>query len=297
MKKYKFLIDFLTKHPLNEGRAHHGVMRFVKWHVSNLFSKKPQIVDWVDGTKIKVTKSEHSLTGNLYCGLMEYEDMGFLLHFLREEDVFVDVGANVGSFTILASGAVGSKSIAFEPVPSTFSRLEEQIAVNDIGDKVVAVNKAVGAEPGTIAFTSEKNCKNHVATPDDTDVIDVDVTSLDSALVDDVPYVIKIDVEGFEAEVVRGGEAVFARDNVRAVFMEMIGSGEKFGNDDETLHQRMLDRGFVAVSYDPKARSLSQIKGINGSLNIIYLRDIKAATVRCATAPAFTIHTAGGFKL
>jgi hypothetical protein len=36
-------------------------------------------------------------TQNLYCELHEYNDMAFLLHFLREEDSFADVGANIGS--------------------------------------------------------------------------------------------------------------------------------------------------------------------------------------------------------
>jgi thymidylate synthase len=59
-------------------------------------------------------------TGNIYAGLHEFEDMAFLLHLLRSEDMFADVGSNIGSYTILASGVVGAKSVAFEPVPSTY---------------------------------------------------------------------------------------------------------------------------------------------------------------------------------
>jgi len=47
---------------------------------------------------------------------MNVNDMGFLLHFLRKDDLFLDVGANIGSYTVLAGGAVGAKSISFEPV-------------------------------------------------------------------------------------------------------------------------------------------------------------------------------------
>lgn len=43
-------------------------------------------------------------TGNWYCGLQEYEDMSFVLHALRPGDLFVDVGANIGSYSILAAG-------------------------------------------------------------------------------------------------------------------------------------------------------------------------------------------------
>ena len=53
-------------------------------------------------------------TGNLYVGLHEFEEMAFLLHFLRRGDLFADVDANVGSYTILAAVAVGTEAIAFE---------------------------------------------------------------------------------------------------------------------------------------------------------------------------------------
>lgn len=45
----------------------------------------------------------------------------------------MDVGANAGSFTVLASNVVGSKTIAIEPIPDTFKRLEFNIATNNIG--------------------------------------------------------------------------------------------------------------------------------------------------------------------
>ena len=53
---------------------------------------------------------------NIYRGLFEYEDMLFLLHALRPENIFVDVGANVGAYTILSSKVVNAKSVAFEPM-------------------------------------------------------------------------------------------------------------------------------------------------------------------------------------
>lgn len=53
-------------------------------------------------------------TGNIYVGLHEFEDMAFLLHVLRRTDLFVDVGANIGSYTILAGGAAGAKLLLNE---------------------------------------------------------------------------------------------------------------------------------------------------------------------------------------
>ena len=94
-------------------------------------------------------------TGNLYCGLHEFYDMAFLLHFLRKEDLFVDVGANIGSYTILASAHIGASVISIEPVRKTFDHLATNVLLNNVYGKVELVNSAVGSKNGVIEFTSE----------------------------------------------------------------------------------------------------------------------------------------------
>ena len=49
-------------------------------------------------------------TGNIYCGLYEFLDMAFLLHFLRNGDLFGDIGSNIGSYTVLATGLRSTKA-------------------------------------------------------------------------------------------------------------------------------------------------------------------------------------------
>ena len=66
---------------------------------------------------------ETGLTGNLYAGLHEFADMAFVMHALRPTDLFVDIGANAGSYTILACAVAKARGCAFEPLPSTYRRL------------------------------------------------------------------------------------------------------------------------------------------------------------------------------
>ncbi len=66
-------------------------------------------------------------TGNFYTGLHEFEDMSFVLHALRSTDVFVDVGANIGSYTVLAAAVVGAQCIAFEPILETYGHLLQNV--------------------------------------------------------------------------------------------------------------------------------------------------------------------------
>ena len=84
----------------------------------------------MNNARVVVRTGETGFTGNIYCGLDEFQDMAFLLHALRKEDLFVDIGANVGSYTLLACSAIGAKGYCVEPVPSTYHRLMVNIRYN-----------------------------------------------------------------------------------------------------------------------------------------------------------------------
>jgi hypothetical protein len=64
----------------------------------------PVIIPWVGGTCLAVEKGMNAATMNFYCGLFESVDIILILHVLRPGDLFFDVGASVGTFTVLASG-------------------------------------------------------------------------------------------------------------------------------------------------------------------------------------------------
>jgi len=95
-------------------------------------------------------------------GLCEFEEMSFVMHFLRADDLFVDVGANIGAYTILASGIAGARSISFEPSASSFTYLERNVRLNDLTTKVILVKAALGAEDGHIFITDDLGVENYV---------------------------------------------------------------------------------------------------------------------------------------
>ena len=111
--------------------------------------------------------------------------MAFLLHFLRPSDLFIDIGANVGSYTILASSEINAKTIAIEPVPSMFENLIDNISINKMQEKVKALNIGLGSKNGKLHFTKSLDTVNHVVTENDSDsdTIEVNVSTLDSMLV------------------------------------------------------------------------------------------------------------------
>jgi FkbM family methyltransferase len=230
---------------------------------------------------------------SVFAGLYEIQEMSFSAHFLREDDVFVDVGANIGVYTILAGAVVGAQCLAIEPVPAAFSRLIDNINLNSIAENVRAFNIGVGRENRSLEFTTTLDSQNHVVMDgdDQADTVQVPVKRLDDIIGEREPSLVKIDVEGFEAAVVAGGKEVLSRESLVAVIMELNGNGKRYGYKEPTLHQSMTGYGFRSFSYDPFRRELSPLEGRNGrSENTLYVRDIKRAVERVKTAPEFFVN-------
>lgn len=287
------LIKFITNHPLNDEHKLSAIIRFAKWQIGSRLVPGAIVYDWINGSKFLVKTGETGLTGNIYTGLHEFPDMGFLLHFLRAEDLFVDIGANVGSYTILACSAIGARGVAFEPVPSTYRRLVENMRLNHLEEKVKCINKGVGAQQGTIDFTSDNDTTNHaLASGEQCDnKVTVEVTQLDTALDGENPSLIKIDVEGYETPVLEGAQETLRKQTLNAVIMELNGSGGRYGFDESKILELMLGNGFRTYSYDPFNRKLINLDGKNlNSGNTLFIRDKSVVEYRLRTASQVTVN-------
>jgi len=249
----------------------------------------PVIYPFTEKSKLIIQKGMTGATGNLYCGLHEYCDMLFLLHFLRVEDTFADIGANVGSYTVLAAGHVETKTFSFEPVPTTFSHLMDNVMINRLGNKVVAFNVALGSQKGRVDFTSSQDTTNHVACKSDGETISVPVETLDEVLKNQqIPTLLKIDVEGFETEVLVGGIETLKNNNLKAIIIELNGSGKRYGYDEQNIHNMLLELGFNSFLYHPEKRMLASVNKF-GTHNTIYIRDVDFVQSRLISAAKIKI--------
>lgn len=290
-------LRFITSHPLNRDRKFQAVKDFIMWQMGSRFVPGPIAVPFVNNSLLIVSRGMTGATGNVYCGLHEFEDMAFLLHFLRPCDLFVDIGANIGSYTILASAVAGAESIAVEPIPATFGHLMKNININGVNPLVRAMNIGLAAAPGQLKFTSSLDTVNHVATENEkstAEAMTVLAETLDNVLEEKIPQMIKIDVEGFETSVIDGAGRTLSDNRVCCVVMELNGSGERYGFNEEALHKKMIDYGFKTFAYSPfdrKLISLHERKSTSG--NTLYIRDCDLAQKRISAAPVFYVHGKG----
>lgn len=286
-------LKFIMRHPLNRGRFWTALVIYLRWQIGSRLVPGSVAVPFINGTRLLVKSGMTGATQNIYCGLQEFEDMALVLHTLRPGDIFVDGGANVGSYTILAAGACGAYVTAVEPVPSTFSHLLDNIHLNDVESLVTALNVGLGAVPGQLHFSQDLDTVNHVLNAEESMLsfgISVPVDTMDAALKGQGPTIIKIDVEGYESEVLKGAIASLASDKLLAVVMELNGSGNRYGFDEAKLHMEMLELGFISCAYDPWKRLLTPIKTKNAEGNTLYVKNIDSLAVRVASAPYRIVH-------
>lgn len=288
-------VRHLVTHPLGRARPATTLLRYLAWQVGSRLVPGPVLVPFVDDTVLAVSRGMTGATGNVYSGLHEFEDMAFVLHFLRPEDRFGDIGANVGSYAVLAGGAVGASGFAVEPVPETAARLRRNLALNALAGRVACVTACVGRAEGRARVTAGLDTVNHVAGPDEAG-IDVAMTTLDAlAAAHGVPTLLKIDVEGFEQEVLAGGSETLCDPRLRALILEVnaVAGGTSHASG---LALTLRAAGFEAVSYDPMRRALAPTAAPTGdgsgprSANAIFVRDVAEARARVASARRYDVH-------
>jgi FkbM family methyltransferase len=140
-------------------------------------------------------------------GRVEPEVQATLVDRLYPGATFVDVGASVGFFTLLASRLVGAEGsvIAFEPQPDAVASLRRNADLNEFA-MVEAVEAAVGARAGQAALRGLGQATARVVPEGDGHALPVETTTLDDhfARSPRAPAVVKIDVEGNERDVLAG---------------------------------------------------------------------------------------------
>lgn len=199
----------------------------------------------------------------IYEGFEESEIL-FLRKYLRKSDIFLDIGANIGLYSLHAAQVIGStgRVYAFEPAPITFSRLILNVETNNFNEIVKCVNIGLSDNIGMLKMNIS-NCGydawNTFAEPGKylfDSQTDLQVETLDKFLdehnirVEDISLM-KIDVEGWETYVIKGAINSLTGKNSPALIVEFT---EEFafaaGSNCYELYDLIKSYGYSWYTYD-----------------------------------------------
>ncbi|MCZ6594329.1 MAG: FkbM family methyltransferase [Bacteroidetes bacterium] len=279
-KKLKKRFIQFKAHPLTAQNPWRSFLRYLLFNISLKF-KKEIVYNSLGGIKILVRKGDSSVIGNIYFGLQEFTESAFLLHFIRKEDEFLDVGANLGHYSLLASGVCGAKSICIEPVPKTYDQLLQQLKINELDELVTPFNLGISDEEGELYFSTDMGPMNRVVNEEYKNAERVNVKTIDSIVKDKDIRLIKIDVEGYENHVLKGCEKIMSTENLKAVIIELNFLNEIYGGNAEEISRYFATKGFSPYEYEPFTRTLSLLNHYNKQqFNTIFIKDLDFVTDR-----------------
>jgi FkbM family methyltransferase len=204
----------------------------------------------------------------IYLDGFEAEEREFLHAFLRTGDVFVDVGANIGLFTLTAADIVGPTGMvhAFEPCGRTYDRLVTNIGLNgyrQVHCHRVALSDLAGSANLTVCGNGmdawNSIGKPYIDGPARTEEVRTgkwDEFATANALVGQVRF-IKIDVEGWERQVLLGGAETLARADapvLQVEFADPCNSSED--PPSARLYKAIEQLGYTLFQFDNRTYSM-----------------------------------------
>jgi FkbM family methyltransferase len=223
------------------------------------------------GRKIYIDSSDISVTPHIaYEGRWEQHVTEFVIQNLRPGDIFVDIGANCGFFTVLASHVVGPAGfvLAIEPQKGLADLIRKTLLINGFDAFAKVKNLAVAAERGEMKLSHAADYLGSASLisfgTQETKVDTVQVEPLDdviSRLEVEIgrtvrPRMIKIDVEGFEPSVWHGSRSVLRRSPLTVILEFSPDKYRQIGIDPADFLDEIVATGFTVHELASDGRAI-----------------------------------------
>lgn len=150
-----------SRDPLARGHRLGAIRRLCTWQVWRRLRGAGAIVELPHGERLWCPPWSHLAGAWLSVGYHETELL-FVRALLRADDLVIDVGANLGVYTIV-SGSVGARVVAFEPNPDAQASLLANIDLNRLTERVQVSSHALADFSGAATFTTDLEECNHIA--------------------------------------------------------------------------------------------------------------------------------------
>ncbi len=209
------IIVFIWIHPANKNKRVRQILKAIRFQLlARISNHRTQATVGSNG-KIWVDLHRSSASKALYANPPDWPEMGVWQKTLKPGDLFIDVGANIGSYSILAA-SLGAQIIAIEPAEDTFALLKENIDLNNFSDAKLICAAAVDYV-GEIGFTKGLDSVNQI---DPDGAVKVKTVTIDSLIGESIVSGMKIDVEGFELKVLQGAIKALREQRIKLLQLE-----------------------------------------------------------------------------
>jgi FkbM family methyltransferase len=255
------LVGTVWGHAANRHRRARGLVNLVAWQFIKHVLKRPVVIRF-HNRRLKCYPDSTSTSAALYfSGYPDYWEMKFLQAYLRPGDNFLDIGANTGVYSILASAYIGPEGHidAFEPIDRTATRIEEQAALNGLANLHVH-RLAVSDRSGQLEFGySSNDAMMHLRRPGEQPHgarQEVECTRLDSFDGYRSYAIGKMDIEGAEPMALEGASGRLQQANPPVWLLELAGYSNCYGVTSEQVVRQLAVAGFDCAVFDPESGRL-----------------------------------------
>jgi FkbM family methyltransferase len=214
------VVSFTWSHPANRGHRLSRTLSAVRFQVlGRALGRRSRAAVGAHSVIEADARVYHSARA-VYANPVDWNEMLAWKRALEPGSLFVDVGANVGLYTIWCIEA-GAEVIAFEPSRIARERLLSNLNLN--GYRAEVVPAALGETEGTLRLTSELDNQNHLLLSGDSNGLEseeVPVLTLDGLVGDRTIDGLKVDVEGAELLVLKGARELLKRQGIKLIQLE-----------------------------------------------------------------------------
>lgn len=249
----KFLFSFLNliRNPYNRNKKFLFLLRLLWWKLNRKFFRLPVVVPLFKD--IKFICYPQSSFGSLivYTNYPEYSETRLVQKLLRKNSVFIDVGANIGYYSLLAASIIKKgKIFAFEVDKRALNNFYENINLNKLEDKIDVVEKLVSDKDGYERFivSSESEVNRIVGkSGSGKDFLKFPCIKLDSfAKEKNISFIdfLKIDVEGAEYKVLNGAGELLKEKRIKYLLFEVNKNIKDYGKSKKYVFDMLNKFGY-----------------------------------------------------
>ncbi|MEH1963209.1 MAG: FkbM family methyltransferase [Nostoc sp.] len=254
---------YIWSHPNCQNQKLQSILKFIGWQFYKRLNNKHFDIELISNVKIRCYPDSYSASAVLYCGLYDYNEMNFLLRYLRANDSFLDIGANVGIYTLLAASKIQSGSVySFEVLPKNYNRLIQNLKLNQF-QQVEAYEIAVSDFTGTTYLNlAEGDSMPFITNNANDSTITVPTDTLDNLLqYESISHLTlaKIDIEGAEILAMKGAISLLKQQRPHVWIMEINDAVNNFGIQKQDVVNFLKDYGYSLYHYNAHTNQIHAI--------------------------------------